>query len=605
MVARSDTPSLHTRSPAERLRVSLPEHYRQLYEARKSRTELIGHYAGTSYPNLDNTGADLSNEVKFHDLVNYLRDFADSQTLAIAANRPRFLVNSLDPSLLGLSAHLQRTLDTYSRQIRLEKTLQRCALDGFFGLAIAKVCLHEQSNGFNGPLEYATFGAPNVIRVSYDHFCYDVDATDYDFCSFMADRYRRPFEEVIADEDYDEDVRKELAQIGPTRYTNGEDNWAERLTRMDVNVEIHEDWCYLADVWSARERKIYRYVVDHDFSVIIDKPLKVTDGEGKATGPYSLLNQGRVPDNTNCASPGHKILKQHEMANVIWRKQRDQVERQKNVGIVPGSDDADLPKYRDAVDGQWLSSPNPQAAKVEKFDGPDAQSFALLMQLEQRISKSGGNTDLKLGTSQQADTASQEGMLQQNASRSDADYSQKFVAFVREIAMELARLVYQDKALHIPQTLTIPNTGNRLPPVNDDWKPTSEGSRPMPFDALDIDIDPESLPLQSSAERAGRMRADLQMFLPAMEILNQQGIQLDLAATLDKLAELENRPELRTMFKYDQPIPPSGGSGDAHSRSMPQNTQREYVHRSESSGPSDDNQSQMLMAMAGANGSAG
>ena len=531
-------------------------------------------------------------------MVNYLRDFADAQTLAIAANRPRFLVNSLDPALLGLSAHLQRTLNTYSRQIRLEKTLQRCALDGFFGLAIAKVCLHEQSHGFNGPLEYATFGAPNVIRVSFDHFCYDVDATDYDYCSFMADRYRRPFAEVIADEDYDEDARKELARIGPTRYTTDEDNWAERLTRMDVTVEVHEDWCYLADVWSARERMIYRYVVDHDFEVLISKPLKKIKWEGKATGPFSLLNQGRVPDNTQCASPAHKILKQHEMANFMWRKLRDQAARQKNIGIAPGSDESDIPKYRDAVDGDWVASPNPQAAKIERFDGPDQQLFALLMQLEDRISKSGGNTEQKLGQSTQAETVGQEDRIAANVSRSDSSYSQKFIEFVREIAVELARLIYDDSALKVPQTLTLPNTGNRLPPVNDDWLPTSDGSRPKPFDSLDVDIDPQSLPLQSSSERAGRMRADLQMFLPAIEILNQQGVQLDLAATLEELSQLENRPELRKMFKYNQPIPP-GSEDSAQSRSLPQNTQREYVHRSESSGPSQDNQSQMLMAMGG------
>jgi len=190
-----------------RLRNALPQHYRQLFEARRSRTELIGHYAGTNYPNLDNIDSGLVSAVKYQDLVNYLRDFADSQTLAISANRPRFLVNSLDPSLLGFSEHLRRTLDTYSRQIRLEKTLQKCALDGFFGLAIAKVCLYENSFNFSGPVEYATFGAPNVVRVSFDHWNYDIDATDYDFCSFLGDRYRRPFFEVISDEDYPKDLR--------------------------------------------------------------------------------------------------------------------------------------------------------------------------------------------------------------------------------------------------------------------------------------------------------------------------------------------------------------------------------------------------------------
>ena len=224
------------------------------------------------------------------------------------------------------------------------------------------------------------------------------------------------------------------------------------------------------------------------------------------------------------------------------------------------------------------------------------------MEVETRISKSGGNIEHKLGLSAQAETATQEGMIAQNVTRSEAEYSQKFVSFVREIAVELARLVYQDSALRVPQTLTVPNTGNRIAPVNDDWLPTSEGSRPKPFDALDIDIDPDSLPYQSAADRAGRIRADLQMFLPAMELLNQQGVQLDLAATLDELAQLENRPELRKMFKYNQPIPASGAN-DPHRRSMPANTQREYLHRSVSDGPSDDNQSQMMMAMAGSNGS--
>lgn len=548
---------------------------------------MVAKYAGTRYPNIKNPD-DLQ------DTVNFMRMAGEAQTLSLSANRPRFLVNSSDASQQGHADHFRRTLDTYSKRMKLQKPLQDCALDGYFGLAIAKVCRHEWSWPDNAPREYAEYGWPNVIRVGFDHFVYDTEAVDFPYCSFMGDRYRRRMSDVLNNPRFNPEAIAKVRSLGDAAYGKYDsEEWTENIASTGGVRTRHEEWVYLADIYIADEKKICTYLVDHGFKFLCEMPLAEVEWEGLATGPYCFLNFGKVPDQTKSSSPAQQILHLDDFINTLYRKLEDQARAQKNIGIVDVSEEESGEKLRNAKNGEWVPA-NPQAATVVGFDGPDQSLFALLMKGEGQLSKVAGNLDHKLGLGAQADTAAQESMISANVSRVDAAYSEKFVDFVREIAMKLARLIYYDAALEVRQSLTIPNSS--LPPVNDDWLPTTQVERDE-FDVLDVDIDPYSLAYQSPSQRSALLRQDIQTFLPAMETLGALGVQVDLAAALEELAHLENRPELRRLLKYNQPIQ-QNDQQSAHRRSMPMPSNRKYTHENVSR-PSREGQqhSEMMEAL--------
>src|SRR5690606_16707339 len=78
-----------------------------------------------------------------------------------------------------------------------------------------------------------------------------------------------------------------------------------------------EPLMFLSDVFVTDEMKVYTFVVDSDFNVIVDEPLAVVDWTGQETGPYHFLNLGPVPDKTTPSSPLQNLELLHNLCNSL------------------------------------------------------------------------------------------------------------------------------------------------------------------------------------------------------------------------------------------------------------------------------------------------
>lgn len=564
--------------------------YREARDVRKLRAELIKRHAGHLY----GIGGreDLEFEGSPENLLNLTRLAARAHVVTLAANRPRFLPTTHNPSLRGFANKLGRALDTHSKRINLELTLQRCVLDAFFGLGIAKVFMADMLAVEMESQEWMGVGIPYVGRISLDHFAWDMTAPSFEEASFLADRYRVRYQDVITDEAIEPRVRKKLKRSGPQEiFSAYEEAHAEKLVRPAPNDSAQfEDWLYLADVFVARDQKIYTFAVDENFEFTCEEPLKINDWEGKDTGNYSFLGFGWVPDNTRISSPAANISALDDMINSSYRKLADQAKRQKNIFVGPQSGEDDVvEKWRMAEDGTYFKSD--QEIKEVRHDGPNQGVMVLAQQLLQHFNTASGNVIHKLGLGAQADTAKQEAMIGQQSAAADAHDQLEYVRFVREIAVELGSLLWNDNATRIETPLPVPGT----PFVTKDiWGgAVSDGRNPQHLAEIEIDIDPYSMRYMAPEQRASMLSQTVAELTQIAPLISASGG--DVRAFVKKISEYRNMPELTEVFPVNPPpelaMMLQGGGA--------QQNGGEYIHKSQSS-PSqasmENQQMQTLMA---------
>lgn len=568
-----------------RLRDSLRENYDGASDLRKSRAACIKLFAGSEYPNLD-ADDNLS------DLVNLMRRSGMAQVFSLAANRPRFLVLSHDPKLKAWAGKIGRALDAYSKQLKLERVLQRCALNAFFGLGVAKTAMVDLPS-LSLSMRDAQMGRPGVIDVSQDHMCWDMEAAQFDRCAFIADRYPVRWNDIISDTRISASQRAELKRQGPQNFSHGSD-WAETIapsTRDDV--ARFEKFVYCCDVFVPSQQCIYMFGCNEEFEITTEPLRPHVTWEGKPTGPYSFLSLGEVPGNTKPSSPAQNIFKQHNLINTVYRKINDTILGLKTVYTCATGFGGDATRIRDADDKTIIEMANGAGLQEWKADSSQlGVLYSILTHLLEQYNSSDGNSTYKMGLGAQTDTATQEGIIGQNVSRSEAHDQTIFVDFVREIAGELAGLLYRDVSTRVRMSLKVPGTEIW---VADDWMPASvEASRPMEMgengeeqirelaDFADIDIEPYSLPYKAPGARAEELKMFWNEHMPAWEMMGQQGIQPDFAAYLETQSRYRNLPELKEMLKQNQAPPPPSEGGEQ--RSLQPQSDRIYKHQSMGSG---------------------
>ena len=96
-----------------------------------------------------------------------------------------------------------------------------------------------------------------------------------------------------------------------------------------------------------------------------------------------------------------------------------------------------------------------------------------------------------------------------------------------------------------------------------------------------------------------------QIITPMMPILQQQGIQFDINAYLQKVAAYSNMPDLGDIVTIGEPPQPGGpsggGGGESDTPKMPANTQREYVRHNVSGQTREASDRNLVSSMLGIN----
>ena len=573
-----------------RLRAAVAHHYEQLRELRESREQLLEVAAGSLYPHTDTEG--------LLDILNLMRQAAEAQTLSLAANRPRVIVTASTLGRAPFAKHYQNALNAYAKTMRLEESLQECARNAFYSLGIAKIHMADSVAVELEADEWMDPGQPFVQSVSPHHFCYDTTATDWRHCSFLADRYQVRFEEIVQDVRFPKKVRDEMKRRGPESKNEQQQlEWGDILGG-GGDTSRFEESVYLADVFLPKDGLVLTYVCNSRFE-LLGTPLRELDWDGSETGPFRFLNLGPVPDKTTPSSPAQNLLLQHNLVNSLYRKLESQSVRQKILNVAQGGDEDDVAKVRDAKDGDYVVTNSHAPVEQLRLDGPDQPTFGFVLNAMEQFSKQAGNLDHKLGLSASADTASQQGMIGQAVSRMEAHYQGRFVTFVREVVQELGRLLFDDATTQINMTKKIDGTSFE---VDAPWLgAVKEGSREGRFKDYDLDVEPYSMEYRSPKDRMAELDQQMQMMIPLVPLMMQQGKMIDVDWYLKARGEYSDMPEMQNLV-MDIPQPEGDQQGGSHERTLAGGQGGEYIHKNVSPGSGGGGPDPMQLMASGQQG---
>jgi hypothetical protein len=548
---------------------SIEASYRGLEPFRNLNRKLIQEYAGPAY-------GESGQKRKY---LNMTAQLVDAYTMLLAANRPKADVTTKYQSLQPYARHFSTGLNNLITEIGLEYTIRRWVLDAFFNVGVIKVHLKNAGDiQFERNL-WMDPGTPFASNVSLDNFVYDMGARTWGEVRWAGDMYRVPMEDVQKGAEtgmYDPDVVKEL--VATSKFSVKEDRVEEFSRGNELDLDDFMPMVDLADIWVARDRKIYTFIVDKRSTFCIKKkPLAVMEWEDPECGPYHILGFSDVPDNIMPVGPAVHMDELDRLINSIIRKQARQAMRQKS-HLIYSPQGADTAKRMQKNPDGAMYQGDPQGVMPVQEGGASAINQQFLWDILNLYNQMSGNVESMLGLSAQSETVGQEQLIHDASNRRVGAMQSRVLDGTRKLLKSLAFMLWQDEFKEIVGTMTVEGTDYTYEAT---WKP---GDREGNFLDYNFDVNVYSMVYRPPAQQAeGLMGIIERVYQPLMQNLMMQGGSINVAALNNKLADLLDMPYLRDVIQFN--MPPDPEQGEPGTSVKPANTKRTYERVSKSTGP--------------------
>lgn len=545
---------------------------------RTKREELVRAMAGPNWS--DETSTDMTRPVNLLDL------FAKVIIPSLIAQNPRVLLSTWQTAAKPAVNAMQAILNQQIYKQDVCETMQRAAMDALFGTAIVMVALGSPMDAAMSyqDLQGERAGQYFIELIDFDDFLVDPHARRFSQATWIGHRLRRPLKAVKSDKT----IRSGEVRAQDDRKFNPEGD--QRISVLSRSQRIGskseaEDMVELVQVWVARENMMVLYATDEAGHAIVDsdgKPLRTQKFVGPPCGPYHFLGYGIVPGNAPFKGPMSNLAKLDEAVNRLFNKLIHQAEDQKTVVGVQGQADADGNRILAANDGQVIRLDDPKNVVTMKFGGADPTTFQMADSLKMLFAYMAGNMDSFGGLSAQSKTVGQDRMLAENASRMIQDMQARTVAFNARVLGACAWYEWEHPTNVRSYEHKLPGFKKGLTRdvyprgAKDDKGNPRLLRRDIPYDQLDLRVDPFSLQPQTPQTRLQQMNGVVtQIIIPMMQILAASGVQFDANAYLKKVGEYMDMPDLAEILTIAEPAPPDGGGGDEPTK--PANTNRTYT----------------------------
>ncbi len=522
--------------------------------------------------------------------INLLARYVQVVSRALVPKNPRVMLTTRTRRHQPAVSIMQDWLNQRIVEMKFAERLQRWVTDALYGLAVMKVALATPADAvLDGYVSPA--GVPFAEVVSLDDFVYDVGARDFLQAGFLGHRFRVPLETAKRLDYYDAAERKKLtADDERTMNQDGD----ERISVLGHGYEagLDKDFEPMVELWEIYFPRTKRVVTLRSDSGGVppsdSKPLRVQEWIGPDCGPYHFLPLQIVPDNAMPKGPVMDLIDLHTYVNALYRKLINQADRQKEVLPVSGASLDDSKNVRQASDGEIVGCDNPAGLKAISFGGPNAVNAAFAQHLMDKFSAQAGNLDLLSGASPQSKTASQDKMLNENASAGVSDMQERTVAGTAAVLTAFGWYWWN----HPQEVMTTQKTAPGLADVGITRRlypraATTEAGGPAGitregrFEDLQCRVDPYSMQYRSPQQRLAFLSQLVKEMVPLIPLLQQQGITFDMQFYLKKVAEYADEPDVTGLFTIAEPPPPQGPGGPSPVQQPPKgDTTHEYTRRS-------------------------
>lgn len=543
---------------------------------RENRRKAIENYVGSEWGEVT--------EERRQVLVNILALTARTYMMSLAAERPNVLVTANEMQLKPFAKKYQVGINNVLKEIQFEKTMRQIVLDAFFSIGIAKVYYADgnpvevpnpampQEPGFGSSQQdwddynqiqelmagttWIDPGKPFVERISLDDYIYDTQARSFDRARFQAHEYRVPLSEVRKDDRFDKKAVKKLSSSSKwsgLSFGSHEEQTKDLIGNPHMDHDEIEPMVTLIDLFLPFEQKWAVLAADDS-----QAPLFVDDWNGPENGPFHHLRFDEVPDNAMPLAPAQNLRLLHQLMNSMMRKQARQANRQKDITTYQG-DDKDARQVQQANDGDTVRVNNPDSINVLKYGGVDQMNLAFYQVVDGIYNRMAGNLDAMAGLGPQSKTATQDQMINEAVSQSEARMQYSVVEFVAGVSSDIGQMMWADELLEVQGSYTEPGLTF---PIDATWTPEM---REGDFIQYGFDVEPYSMAYKAPTQRLASIGQAIQMLAPAIQTGT---VMINGAELANTAAELLNEPRIRDIIQMAPPPDPmmgqegQGGPGD-------------------------------------------
>lgn len=553
-----------------------------LRAAREERREMVRQGAGRHW------GEEGTNE---RVPVNLISLYQKIVIRSLIAKNPRVLLTTFRTPFRPVVHAMQDYVNNSIERMNLSETLERIAYDSLYSIGIGKVSLAAPSDAATASWNIKA-GEAVASRVDLDDFVFDPHARDFQSASWIGHRYRAPLDVIRSDQSFSRHRKELTASLDEPYNQEGDERirmlGAGYVAGMGDELEDHVD---LWEIYLPRHRLIITLPDSYLSGSPPAEPLREQRWIGPECGPYYPLCMGIVPGSAMPKAPIMDLIDLHEAANRSFRKIVRSIDRIKEMTAVQGGAEEDGNRIINADDGDAIRVDNPQNIQQFVTGGSALQSvLAGAMLFKDTFSYHAGNLDTLGGLSAQAATAHQEELLNQNASSIVAGMQDTFVRMTSKMTSGLCWYWWNDpRKVHeavyqIPSMPSMQATRSIFP-WNGSGNPSDQRGglyRNTPFSDLMVKVDPYSLPHQSPQQRLASINQVVQqVIIPMMPMMQQQGINFDIHAYLQKVASYMDCPDLSDILTIREVTPSPAGSSGNDSRMAP-NTTRTNIRENRS-----------------------
>lgn len=557
----------------------------QLKVFRDNRKRLIRMYVGADYSD---------NATVLRRPLNMISMWVNLVRRAIVNRSPRAMLTTWDESHPREVWTAQAWGNRQFERMGLGFALDRWVTDSLFCLGIMKTGIVKPTDSeVKGWKLFA--GEAYADTVDFDDYVLDVFARNFNELGYEGHRYRAPADSVNR-------LYKlrgsDKVEASPQSFNLDGDERAAMIARGYLAGDVDE-YVELTDLWEIyvpAHRAILTFRADGGGTPNgEDDLIEAREYIGPYCGPYIKLSMNPVPGNLMPKSPLMDMVALDDAINKNLRKLIRQCNRVKEITEYTSASSDDMKRINAASDGDSVMVSKPGEINQRVYGNPNAQLFGITMQFKQLFSWLGGNMDAFGGLARQAGTAAQEAQINQNAGATIASMQEQTLNQTREVMNNLFWYFWNDpEGVMRANYKPIESRGDIMFPRT----LTPQERQQIPWEDLEVKVDPYSMTGDTPAQRLQFLNGLVNMIMPMLPVIGQQGVQFDARAWLRKVAEYANQPDVRDIFSLGDPLPGQSPMAE-EAPGKPPVTNRTYTRKSESEATPQGQESDMISQLMG------
>lgn len=508
--------------------------------------------------------------------VNLLAMHQEIITGSLCPNNLRAMLSTFEDSQTAAVEGMQAWLNEEVVRLNVVDTYKRAITDAWCWLGIVEVALADPIDAaLSGWDDEA--GQPMMDCIDPDDWFGDMSVRRLDRMAYAGHTFRVPVK--LANEMYMKGQTEKLEASDERDYNYGGDERIDTIVRTQGHREEHEDHCDLWQIYLAQHKLIVTVRDDGGIPDGTREPVRVQRWIGPYCGPYHYLSLGTLlPGNLMPVAPAMKLIDLHRAYNNAYRKLLWQTRNYKKVLPYAGGNADDVKRLRDEPNGGTFQCDRPELLKEVEVNVPSNALLVSSDHIKSMFDFVGGNLALLGGRGAQSRTATQDKMLNENASSGVASMQDQSFAFVQH-TMEAMNWYSWYHPTKVMKSKIAPPSLPNLSFTRAVHPHQRRGDMPA------IKVDPYSLPRQTPQGRLAFIEQVLQVTAPMASLMQSQGVMPNMDELLKIFAKYGDEPDLSKIYQVSQPPPPQQGGDGGGPPGMPANTTRTYNRTSTAGGP--------------------